>query len=153
MDPTIYALIKVATFLMPPNPGNVPVHPQFATVQMIKTANRIWENARNYYLSYIYISRTCFCMLDKLVPDHFMVSNNPNLIRLNLMMSIQLILARLETLYGKPMPTILWNNNTLFTLDFSPNKAPEMPFHRIEQCQEVAIIAEKHTRWRNWCQT
>jgi hypothetical protein len=131
-DPTIYALIEVAAFLMPPNPGNVPVYAQFATVQMIKTADQVWENVRNYYLSYISISCACFCMLDKLVPDHFKVSNNPDLLGWNPTMSIQLILAQLDLLYCKPMPTILCNNNKLFTMDFSLNKAPVMLFHQIE---------------------
>jgi hypothetical protein len=134
MDLTIYALIKVAALVMPLNPSNVPVYPQFATVQMIKMAGHIWENARNYFLSYVYISHACFCMFDKLVSDHFKVSNIPNLLGWNPTMSIQLILAQLELSYGKPMPSILWNNNKLFTLDFSPNKTPEMLFHRIKQC-------------------
>jgi hypothetical protein len=82
IDPPIYALIKVAAFVTPPDPGNVPVYPQFTTIQIMKTANHAWENARNHYLSYVNISRACFKMLNKLVPDHFKVSNNPNLLGL-----------------------------------------------------------------------
>jgi hypothetical protein len=37
---------------------------------------------------------------------------------------------------------ILWNNNKLFLADFLPNNAPELLFHCVEQCQEVAIIAD-----------
>jgi hypothetical protein len=79
-------------------------------------------------------------MLDELVGEEYKVSNNPNLLGWNPTMSIQLILAQLETLYGKPAANIIWNNNVLFTSDFNPLDASEMLFHRIEQCQEVAII-------------
>ena len=79
-------------------------------------------------------------MLDGLVRDKYKVSNNPNLLGWNPTMSIQLILAQLETLYGKPMANIIWNNNVMFTSDFNPMDAPETLFHRIEQCQEVAIL-------------
>ncbi len=37
---------------------------------------------------------------------------------------------------------ILWNNNKLFMMDFLPNEAPKILFRQMEQCQEVAIIAE-----------
>ncbi len=142
MDPTIYTLMKVAAFVMPPAPGNLPVYQQFATVQMIKMADHVWENARIFFLSYVNISHACFQMLNELVLGHFKVSNNPNLLGWNPRMSVQLILAQLKLSYGKLMPTILWNNNKLFTADFLPTKAPKMLFHRIEQCQEVVIVAE-----------
>jgi hypothetical protein len=55
-------------------------------------------------------------------------------------MSIQLILTQLETLYSKPAANIICNNIVLFTSEFNPLDAPEMLFHRIDQCQDVAII-------------
>jgi hypothetical protein len=55
-------------------------------------------------------------------------------------MNIQLILAQLEIFYGKLTANIIWNNKVLFTTNFNPLDAPEMLFHRIEQCQEVVII-------------
>ena len=79
-------------------------------------------------------------MLDELVGEEYKVSNNPNLLGWNPTMSIQLILAQLKTLYGKQTANIIWNNNILFTSNFNPLDAPEALFHRIEQCQEVAII-------------
>jgi hypothetical protein len=51
-------------------------------------------------------------------------------------------MTQLEVLYVKPMARILWNNNKLFLADFLPNDAPKLSFHHIEQCQEVAIIAD-----------
>jgi hypothetical protein len=57
-------------------------------------------------------------------------------------MNIQLILSQLETLFSKPSSALMWNNNKQFRLDFNPNNAPELFFLRVEQCQEVAIIAQ-----------
>jgi hypothetical protein len=79
-------------------------------------------------------------MLDKNINDHLKVSNDPNLIRWNLTMSIQLILAQLEALYSKPGNHLMWNNNKVFQANFLPNNAPEQLFHCIEQCHEVTII-------------
>ncbi len=75
-------------FVQPPKPRDSPPYPQFATPQVIKTCERLWENARNYCLLYINLSRVCFRMLDKLVPDQYKVSNNPNLLGWNPTMSI-----------------------------------------------------------------
>ncbi len=88
MDPVKYLPIKLTSLAAPPNLGNVTKHPQFATPQVIKMPDRLWENARNYYLSYINISRACFWMLDKNINNHFKVSNDPNLIRWSPTMSI-----------------------------------------------------------------
>jgi hypothetical protein len=60
MDPAMYSLIKLTLFMAPPDPGDVPHHPHFATAQVIKTMDKLWENAMNYYLSSINISRACF---------------------------------------------------------------------------------------------
>ncbi len=79
-------------------------------------------------------------MLDELVPDQYKVTNNPNLLRWNPTMSIQLILAQLENLYGKPTANFIWNNNILFTANFKPVDTSEMLFHKIKQCQEVVTI-------------
>jgi hypothetical protein len=79
-------------------------------------------------------------MFDKLVREEYKVSNNPNLLGWNPTMSIQLILPQLENSYGKPTANIIWNNSVLFTTNFNKLDSPEMLFHQIKQCQEVAII-------------
>jgi hypothetical protein len=140
MHPTMYSLIKTHQFVQPLNPGASPPYAQFTTPQAIKMCKCLWENARNYYLSYINISRVCFWMLDKLVRGKYKVSSNPNLLGWDPTMSIQLILVQLENSYGKPTANIIWNNNVLFTTNFNPLDVPEMLFHQIKQCQEVAII-------------
>jgi hypothetical protein len=52
------------------------------------------------------------------------------------------ILEQLETSYGKPDMMTLFANDTLFQSPFLANKAPEMLFYRIEQCQEIQILAQ-----------
>ncbi len=37
---------------------------------------------------------------------------------------------------------MLFGNNTLFRSPFPANKAPEMLFYRIKQCQEIQILAQ-----------
>ena len=44
-------------------------------------------------------------------------------------------------MYGKPNAMTLFANDTLFRSAFNPNDAPEALFHRIELCQEIAILA------------
>jgi hypothetical protein len=80
-------------------------------------------------------------MLHGLVSDdEYKVSNDPNLLGWNPTMSTQLIIVQLETSYSKSMANIIQNSNVLFTSDFNPWDAPDMLFHRVEQCQEVAIL-------------
>jgi hypothetical protein len=126
---TMYSLIETQQFVQPPDPGASPPYAQSTTPQAIKMCERLWENARNYYLLYINISRACFRMLDELVRNKYKVSNDPNLLGWNPTMSIQLILAQLEISDGKPTANFIWNNNVLFTTNFNPLNAPEMLFH------------------------
>ncbi len=141
MNPTMYALNELSPFVAPPDPGNVPIYPNFAAPQVLKTIDKLWENARNYYLSYVNISRACFRMLDENIPDQFKMSNDPNLIGWNPTMSIQSILTQLENMFGQPGGSLMWNNDKIIRADFLPNNAPESLFLRLDQCQEVAIIA------------
>ena len=145
MDPTTDVLTILSPFVTSPWSGPCSHLSQyFAAPQVLKTINKLWENARNYYLSYVNISRACFCMLNENIPDLFKMSNNSNLIGWNTAMSIQLILTQLENMFGQPGGSLMWNNDKIFRTDFLPNDAPELLFLRVEQCQEVAIIA--HTR-------
>ena len=51
------------------------------------------------------------------------------------------MLDQLEMTYGKPDAMMLFANDTLFWSVFNPNDAPEPLFYRIEQCQEIAVMA------------
>ena len=51
------------------------------------------------------------------------------------------MIDQLETTNGKPDAITLFANDTLFRSTFNPNDAPEALFHRIKQCQEIAVLA------------
>ena len=141
MAPTMYALIEVNPFVSPPDPGPTPVYAGgFLPTSAMEVTKQLWENAKNYYLSYLNIHRACFRLLDDLVRDEYKVSNMAGLNGWNSSMTIQAILAQLETTFARPTSTIVFNNNTRFTSPFDQRETPENLFHRIEECQEIAIL-------------
>ncbi len=137
----VYALLQPNPFQDPTDPGAVAVYTQFATASMIKTADAIFTRAQSEWNSFRNINRACFRMLDELVSDQFEVSNIPTLTGWNASMSIMNMLDQPETTYGKPDAMTLFANDTLFQSAFNPNDASESLFHRIEQCQEIAVLA------------
>jgi hypothetical protein len=106
MDPAMYTLIKLSPFIVPPDLGDAPIYPNFAAPQVLKTIDKLWENAKNYYL---------FRMLNENIPDQFKVSNDPTLIGWNPMMSIQLILTQLENTFRQPGGSLMWNKDKIRT--------------------------------------
>jgi hypothetical protein len=106
MDPTMYALIELSPFIAPPDLGDAPIYPNFAAPQVLKTIDKLWENAKNYYL---------FRMLNENIPDQFKVSNDPTLIGWNPTMSIQLILTQLENTFRQPGGSLMWNKDKIRT--------------------------------------
>jgi hypothetical protein len=142
MDPTRYTLLDPTAFFSPANPGKVPAYPNFAANSVMKVINCQFKATKNYWMLYMNITCAIFCMLNENINDSFKVSNNPNLMGWNPMMSIQLILKQLKVLHGQPKGNTLWDNNNLFKLAFTATNAPEMLFHRIKHCQEIAIIGQ-----------
>jgi hypothetical protein len=88
------------------------------------------------------ISCTLFRILDKNFNDSFKVSDDPTLTGWNPTMSIQLILAQVEVSHGKPKGNTVLENNRFFKSPFHPTQPPKLLFHHIEQCQEIALIAQ-----------
>jgi hypothetical protein len=142
LSPMVYALLEPTAFAIPGNPGPVAVYNQFATPAAIKTADNLFKRLQNEHQSYEKIRRACFRMLDTNIADQFNVSNVPTLIGWNQSMSIINILDQLDSTYGKPDTITLLNNNTLFRSAFNPTDAPESLFYRIEQCQEIQVLAQ-----------
>jgi hypothetical protein len=81
-------------------------------------------------------------MLNDNITDQFKVSNMPNMMGWNSSMTVRSILEQLELSYGKPDTMSLFQNNTLFRSPFPATEAPEILFYRIEQCQEIQMIAQ-----------
>ncbi len=78
-------------------------------------------------------------MLDQNINNHFKVLNDPTLIGCNPTMSIQLILAQFEALYGKPGDQWMWNKDKVFPANFLPNDAPELMFIALNSAHTYAV--------------
>ena len=141
ITPAMYLLLEPQPFVEPVNPGDTAVYPQFAPPATIKMIDAQFVRDKNYYLSFRNINRACFRMLNDTVSDQFKVSNTPNLTGWNSTMSVLDILEQLDTSYGKPDTMTLFGNDTLFRSPFPATDAPEMLFYRIEQCQEIQVLA------------
>jgi hypothetical protein len=142
ITPAMYLLLEPQPFVAPANPGDTAVYPPFAPPSTIKMIDAAFARDKNYYLSLKNINRACFKMLNDSISNQFKVSNTPNLTGWNSTMTTLDILEQLETSYGKPDTMTLFANNTLFRSPFPANEAPEMLFYRIEQCQEIQILAQ-----------
>ena len=141
MDPAMYALLEPIPFAIPVNPGAVPAIIRTSTTATIKMITLVFDRNKKYYNSFLNIHKACYKMLKDAVPVEFQVSNIPNLQGWNSTMAIIDILDQLHNNFGRPDPMTLIKNDTLFRSAFRPTDAPERLFWRIEQCQEIQVIA------------
>jgi hypothetical protein len=140
--PGVYTLLEPQAFVELLNPGATAVYPPFLPPLAIKMIDAIFVWDKNYFLLLLNINQACFKMLDDTISNQFKVSNTPNLTGWNSTMTIRTILEQLEASYGKPDTMMLFGNDTLFLSPFPANKAPEMAFYRIKQCQEIQILVQ-----------
>jgi hypothetical protein len=141
MAPAMYAMIENTPFVIPNDPGPTTTYSAgFQTQQQMRSSKQLWESARNYFLSYENINHACFRLLDEIIRPEYKVSNFPGGNGWNSTMSVQDILSQLETTFGRPSATVLFTNNTTFAGPFNPMDTPETLFHRIKECQEVAVL-------------
>ena len=118
MDPAPYILIKPNALVLPVSPRGTAIYPQFAAPAQMKMIDNVFARNKNYYLLFMNINRACFCMLNKMVPDQYKVSNTPNLTGWNVSISIWGVLDQLMANYSMPNAMVLFNNNTLFQSPF-----------------------------------
>jgi hypothetical protein len=142
LAPHMYALLEVTPYAVPPNPGPTAVYTPFATPAAMKMIDDAFACHSNYFKLLKNIHRACFCMLDKLVPNQFKVSNTPTLTGWNSTMSIHEILTQLEDGYGKPSSGMLFATDYCFKSIFGANEAPELPFYHMQQCQEIMTLGK-----------
>ena len=57
-------------------------------------------------------------------------------------MTVGQILTQLENNYGRPDPMAIQANETRWNAPHNPTDPPETLFHKMEQCQEVAMLAD-----------
>ena len=94
------------------NPTYVPVPALDRATQATIDADFVLR--RNYWLWYLNIKRACYNVLDETIDDAFKFSPDPNLTGWNPLMEIIDILEQMMTRYGRPTPTALLQNDTLF---------------------------------------
>ena len=165
----MYALLSLAPFILPRDPGPQAVYYpaqqpimnaagdapeldangnlQYPPLPVLSratlaTIDASYNRAKNYWRTYQNIKRACYNMLDDNIDDAFKVSNDPLLTGWNPSMNIIDMIDTLVSTYGRPTASALLQNDTMFRSPYSPADAPEVLFKRIENCQEVQVLGE-----------
>ncbi len=81
-------------------------------------------------------------MLNQNIDNRFKVSDDSNLTGWNPAIEIREILDVMVTMYGRPMPNALLQNDILFRSEYLPTKAPEVLFRWIKKCQEIQTLGD-----------
>ncbi len=87
------------------------------------------------------IGRACFTNLNTSANDAFKVSNNMAIQGWHGGMQVITILDQLSIIYSKPTPSVLETNTTVFRSPYLAANAPEVLFHRIEECTKMALLS------------
>jgi hypothetical protein len=111
-------------------------------VAAMKMIDAQFKLDKNMYQTYNNIKRALYNLLTKSVGLQFQTSTTAGLSGWDPSMTIHAILAQLNATYGKPDAQTTEANDAMFRMLLQPNQTPESVFHRIEECQEVAIMAE-----------
>ena len=88
------------------------------------------------------IERACFMALDSSINNAFKASNDPNVQGWHAGMRVIDILDQLSLIYGQPTPAALAANDHIFRSLTSAADAPEVLFHRIEECAKKALLGQ-----------
>ena len=143
LQPAIYALINIVPFVPPTNPGLIAVYPSaYAPTAQVKAIDAQFKLDKNMYKTYINIQRAVFKILTDNVRLEYQSLNMPGLTGWNQSMSIQTIFAQLDSTFGKPDAQAVLANDALYRTALASNETPESLFRRLEECQEVQILAE-----------
>jgi hypothetical protein len=88
------------------------------------------------------ISRAVIHMLKAGIEEKYQMSNLTGVKGWHNAMTVGKILTQLETNYGRPDPSAIQANETKWNAPHSPTDSPESLFHKMEQCQEVVMLAD-----------
>ena len=142
MQPALFALLDPTPFVEPIDPGLYPIYQQYALAPDMKMTDNLFKTRKNMYTTYTNIKRSVFAMLIATIPEQFRTSNNPSMTGWNQTMSIKDILDQLEITFGRPGAAELLINQAAWSAPHNNQDAPENLFLRLEQCQQVAILAK-----------
>jgi hypothetical protein len=149
MSRAMYALLVTggSAFCTPADPGPAAVYtradptdvtPLTRTEQA--TIDASFAREKHYFQSYTNITRVVYAALRTSVNEAFQVSNIAGVTGWPASMAIREMLDQLSSTYGLPTPAALEINDNEFRRPYSAADAPEVLFHRIENCAEIAII-------------
>lgn len=142
IKPALFAHINQTPFVPPTNPGLIAIYPQFASVAVMKMINSQFKIDKNFYQTFKNIKKALYNLLMKSVGLQYQASTTPGLSSWDPSMSILHILSHLDSTYGKPDAQTTHAKATMFGMRLQQNQTPESAFLRLEECQEVAILAE-----------
>ena len=141
-EPALYALVDQSPWVMPVDPGPIVVYLPADTAAEMKMKNATFVRAKNMYTSGDNITRAVTKMLKTGIEEKYQTSNKAGLKGWHNAMTVEMILAQLENNYGRPDPSAIQANETKWNAPHNPNESPETLFHRMEKCQEVAMLAD-----------
>jgi hypothetical protein len=142
IQPSLFDLINTKLFVTPTDPGRIAIYPQFALAAQMKMIDAQFKLDKNMFKTYTNIRRALYSILQKSVAPQYQASTTPGLSGWDPSMTIHTILPQLNATYGKPDAQTTEANKAMFRMPLQQNQTPESVFLRIEECQEVAILAE-----------
>lgn len=142
VQPAIWYLINATPFVPRTDPGLTAIYPQFALTPAIKMIDSQFKVDKNMYKTYANINRALYTLLTKCVGRQYQLSSTLGLSSWDPSMTIIDILAQLDTTYGKPDAQTTAANGAMYNMPITGGQTPESLFLRIEECQEVAILAD-----------
>ena len=141
-EPALYALVDSKPWAMPVDPGPIAVYLATDTTAEMKMKNATFVREKNMYTSSDNISRAVTKLLKSGIEEKYQTSDIVGLIGWHNAMTVGQILTQLEANYGRPDPSAIQANETRWNAPHNPTDSPESLFHKMEQCQEVAMLAD-----------
>ena len=141
LQPAIFALINAKPFVPPPNPGLIAIYPPFALQPAIWMTDSQYKIDKNMYKRYTNVHQAVYNLLVENVLPQYQASNMSGLTGWDATMTIIDIFAQLDVTFEKPDAQAILVNNANFRAPLLPIETPEILFLRLEECQEVQILA------------
>lgn len=142
IEPALYALVDSTPWVMPTDPGPIALYLAADTSAEMKMKNATFIREKNMFTSADNISRAVTKLLKSGIEEKYQTSNVAGLIGWHNAMTVGEILTQLEVNYGRPDPMAIQANETRWNAPHNPTDPPETLFHKMEQCQEVAMLAD-----------
>ena len=138
----LYALVDIVPWAMPTDPGPIATYDTNDGKAEMKMKDAIFKRNKCMFQSGDNISRAVIRMLKAGIEEKYQMSNLTGVKGWHNAMTVGEILTQLETNYGRPDPSAIQAYETMCNAPHSHTDSPESLFHKMEQCQEVAMLAD-----------